>query len=235
MNDKGTIAITGAAGGIGSATVRAVQGAGYTAVGLDREPCKHATIHHRVDVADDAAMAMAFGAMGALAGLVCAAEVNVHGRVEELAWDDWHRVMAVNVRGSMLAMKHAAPLLQEGASIVLLGSVGAHIGADDDVAYHTSKGAVLGLMRGASGEFGARGVRVNAVSPGPVETAVTERALTGLADGGPGRVSTEHTHILGRMARPDEIAEAIVFLLSGEASFVTGTELIVDGGFLRKR
>lgn len=235
MGDKGTIAITGAAGGIGTATVRAVQGAGYAAVGLDLEPCEHATSHHRVDVTDDVAMAAAFDAMGALAGLVCVAEMNAHGLVEDLAWDEWRRVMAVNVRGSMLAMKHAAPLLQDGTSIVLLASVAAHVGADGDVAYHTSKGAVLGLMRGASGEFGARGIRVNAVSPGPVETAVTERALTGLAAGGPGRVGAEQTHIVGRMARPDEIAEAIVFLLSDEASFVTGTELIVDGGFLKNR
>ena len=188
---------------------------------------------HLADVSDESAMARVLGAIGPLSGLVCVAGTNARGRVEALSWEDWRRVMAVNVRGTMLAMKHAD--LSDGAGIVLTSSVSAHVGCDGYTAYHTSKGAVLGLMRATSGEFAPRGIRVNAVSPGWVDTGFTDRALADLPDGEAIRARAGAAHILGRMAAPAEIAEAILFLLSDEASFVTGTELIVDGGFLRKR
>ena len=184
-------------------------------------------------VSDDSAMARALARIGPLSGLVCIAGTNARGRVEDLSWDAWRRVMAVNVRGTMLAMKHAR--LRDGGAMVLTASVSAHIGCDGYTAYHTSKGAVLGLMRATSGEFAPRGIRVNAVSPGWVDTAFTDRALAELPDGAAIRDSAGAAHILGRMARPAEIADAMVFLLSDRARFITGTELVVDGGFLRKR
>ena len=228
----GRVAVTGGAGGIGAATVQAVTQAGGTALSIDlteNPDCES----HLADVSDEASLAAALAACGRLTGLVCVAGTNAHGRVEDLPWDEWRRVMAVNVRGAMLAMKHAD--IQEGGAIVLTSSVSAHIGTDGYTAYHTSKGGVLGLMRAASGEFAQWGIRVNCVSPGWVDTAFTDRALAALPGGEAIRDQAGAAHITGRMARPDEIAAANLFLLSQAASFVTGTELIVDGGFLRKR
>ena len=229
---NGTIAITGGAGGIGAACARVVREAGGIPVSLDRSvnPDCDSEV---VDVSDEAAMAQAFGRIGVLSGLVCIAGTNARGRVEDLAWEDWRRVMAVNVRGMMLAMKHAG--LTDGAGVVLTGSVSAHIGCDGFTAYHTSKGAVLGLMRATSGEFAPRGIRVNAVSPGWVDTAFTDRGLAQLPNGEEIREKAGAAHIVGRIARPDEVAQAMLFMLSDSARFITGTELVVDGGFLRKR
>ncbi|KPP88314.1 MAG: Dehydrogenase [Rhodobacteraceae bacterium HLUCCA08] len=228
----GQIAITGGAGGIGAACARAVRAAGGVPISLDLQANPDCD-SHVVDVSDDSAMARALARIGPLSGLVCIAGTNARGRVEDLSWDAWRRVMAVNVRGTMLAMKHAR--LRDGGAMVLTASVSAHIGCDGYTAYHTSKGAVLGLMRATSGEFAPRGIRVNAVSPGWVDTAFTDRALAELPDGAAIRDSAGAAHILGRMARPAEIADAMVFLLSDRARFITGTELVVDGGFLRKR
>lgn len=227
----GRIAVTGGAGGIGAACIAVIAAAGGEPVSIDLTPnpeCESIEI----DVSDETQMAPAFARIGALSGLICVAGTNAFGRVEDLSWEDWRRVMAVNVRGMMLALKHAR--LSEGAGIVLISSVSAHIGCDGYTAYHASKGGVLGLMRATSGEFAPHRIRVNAVSPGWVDTGFTDRGLAALPDGDAIRARAADGHILGRMARPEEIAQAIIFLLSDKARFITGTELIIDGGFLRK-
>lgn len=229
------VAITGGAGGIGAALVRLVQREGWQAASLDLQENPEADLSLRLDLTDEAAVAAAFARIGPLRGLACIAGTNARGRVEVLPWADWQRVMSVNVTAPMLAMKHASPHLEPGAAVVLMASVSAHVGADGYAAYHTSKGAVLGLMRAASGEFAARGVRVNAVSPGWVDTGFTDRALAEVPDAAAVRAQAGAAHILGRIARPEEVAEAILFLLSDAASFITGEELFVDGGFMRKR
>jgi NAD(P)-dependent dehydrogenase (short-subunit alcohol dehydrogenase family) len=231
----GTCVVTGAAGGIGSATCRALRAAGHRTVGLDLAPSPDADVSVVLDLMDEGALADAMAGAGGIDGLACIAGINAMGRVTEQPWQDFRRVLRVNAGGTMLAMKHASPHLRDGGAVVLMGSVSAHIATEGSVAYHTSKGAVLGLMRAASGGFAPRGIRVNAVSPGWVDTAFTDRGLAGLPDAAAIRARAAGAHILNRMARADEVAEAIVFLLSDAASFITGEELFVDGGFMRRK
>lgn len=235
MSERGTIVVTGGAGGLGAATVDCAQGLGYRAVSFDLVNNPNADISVTLDLADEAALEAALADLGPLAGIACIAGTNVRGRVTELPVEDWRRVMRVNVGHMMLVLKHGGAQLVAGAGVVLTSSVSAHIGTEGYVAYHTSKGAVLGLMRAASGGFAPRGIRVNAVSPGWVDTPFTDRALAELPNGEVMRAGAEAAHILGRIAQPGEIAEAILYLVSQRASFITGTELIVDGGFIRKR
>lgn len=227
------VAITGGAGGIGAALVRAVQAIGWKAASLELTHNPDADLSLIVDVQDEATVAVAKVQIGPLRGLICIAGTNAQGRIEDLSWAVWRRVMAVNVTGTILAMKHAT--MQPGGAIVLTSSVSAHIGTDGHSAYHTSKDAVLGLMRASCGEFAAQGVRVNAISPGWVESGFTDNALTLSPNRAASRTAAATQHMLGRMARPEEVAEAMLFLLSDYASFITGAELIVDGAFLRKK
>jgi NAD(P)-dependent dehydrogenase (short-subunit alcohol dehydrogenase family) len=143
----------------------------------------------------------------------------------------------VNVKGVFLAYKYAVPLMKAagGGAIVNLSSVSALVGTSNSFAYHTSKGAVLSLSYATAQELAPFNIRVNAICPGWVDGGFTHQVMRSLSDPQPLFQAARDAHLLGRMARPDEVAEAALFLASSAASFITGTALFVDGGFMVKR
>jgi NAD(P)-dependent dehydrogenase (short-subunit alcohol dehydrogenase family) len=152
------------------------------------------------------------------------------GTAVELSVEDWDLVMAVNVRSVFLGAKFAVPHMaaQGGGSIINTASISGLHGDGGAVVYAASKAAVINLTRALSTDHAAAGIRVNAICPGTIETPPVQRMM---AD--PQTLETNiNAHALRRLGRPDEIANAAVWLASEEASFVTGEALVVDGGLL---
>lgn len=238
-------AITGAAGGIGSAIARAFADAGYKLALLDRiwpqQPEDSEDRSLAIELTDPDEVGTAFdricGAVGALDAWFDVAGINHRAPVAKMKVPDWDRMMDTSVGSVFLTAKFGLPLLEkgQGRAIVNLASVSGHVASVDCPAYVTTKAAVESFTTALSQEAGDRGLRVNAVAPGWFDTAFTNRVLAELPVGKAVRTNAGDAHILDRMARPEEIADAIAFLMSDAASFVIGTELIVDGGFLCKR
>ncbi|MER7555605.1 SDR family oxidoreductase [Nocardioides sp. NPDC126508] len=216
-----TVVVTGAASGIGAAVAAAVTAAGGTAVGIDREAAPGV---RTLDVRDEAAWAELAGELaGPVHGLVSCAGVTRRARVGAASVADMRDAHDVNVLGPLLGIQALAPLMPSGGSIVTIGSLAALQG-HYPVAYTTSKWAVRGLTHTAALELGERGIRVNAVHPGFIETAMTASAPGAFRD-----ASVAATP-LGRVGTPQEVASVVVFLLGDGAAYVTGAEIPVDGG-----
>jgi len=130
----------------------------------------------------------------------------------------------VNVRAQIFGLQKALGLLQEGAAVVLMGSVASSLGIANYGTYAATKAALRSYARTWSAELAPRGIRINVVAPGPTDTEMMERVPDEM------RRSIVAPILLGRMARPAEVASATLFLLSDESSFITGVELCVDGG-----
>lgn len=147
-------------------------------------------------------------------------------------WDEsaFERSFAINVKGPYFLIQALLPILANPASIVLNASVNAHIGMPNTSVYGASKAALLSLARTLSGELISRGIRVNAVSPGPISTPLYSKLGLSEADLGSVAAAIQSQVPAKRFGKPGEIADAIVFLASDESAFVVGSELLIDGG-----
>ncbi len=244
---QGKIAVvTGAGSGIGQEAARAFAREGATVGILDRNaPAVEATVAEIgeavfplvADVSDEASVAAAFDEVrrrhGRLDVLYTCAAVQLIGEdapVHELDIDVWDRTHDVNLRGVFLCLRAALRRLLaqgDGGSIVTIGSVTGLVGAAPDyAAYTASKGGVIAITRGLAVQYGADGIRLNTICPGPIETPLIRSMLEDEAT----RRWLVNKVPLGRLGRPEEIAAMAVWLLSDEASFATGGIFVVDGG-----
>ncbi|MFF2962021.1 SDR family NAD(P)-dependent oxidoreductase [Streptomyces sp. NPDC057963] len=182
----------------------------------------------RADSADPdaapAAVHRAADALGRLDVLVNNAGIGVLGPIGTLTPDDADRVLAINVRAVFLACRAAAELMGHGGRIISLGTaLSRHAGGPGSTLYTMSKSALSGLTKALARELGPRGITVNLVQPGPVDTDLNP------ADG-PFAAGQRSATALDRFGTPEEVASLIAYLASGEAAFITGAELAVDGG-----
>jgi NAD(P)-dependent dehydrogenase (short-subunit alcohol dehydrogenase family) len=244
-----TAVITGGGGAIGRATALRLAGEGASVLVVDLDGAAvEATVAGVRDaggsaegltadvanVEDVQRYARAGGELGDGAVHAFFNNAGVEGpsaRVEDLTVEDFDRVMAINVRGVFLGIKYLLPYLGGGAAIVNTGSGASLRGFERAVAYSASKHAVLGITRSVAREVARRGVRVNAVLPGPIEG----RMLTSIASGsrGPATLERFRTAVpLGRLGTAEDVAALVAFLLSDEAAFITGAGYEVDGGTL---
>ena len=229
--------VTGAASGIGAETARRFKEEGATVVGVDlRDDSPLVDLGLACDVADEDAVRGMFAAVRAEYGTIEVLFNNAgisppeDASVLETETDVWDRVQDVNVRSVFFCCKHGIPHMLEtgGGSVINTASFVAVMGAaTSQIAYTASKGAVLSLSRELGVEFARRGVRVNALCPGPVDTPL----LRELYANDPEQAQRRLLHLpMGRFAEAREIANAVLFLASDESTYVTASTFLVDGG-----
>jgi NAD(P)-dependent dehydrogenase (short-subunit alcohol dehydrogenase family) len=238
--------VTGAGGGIGLAVAErlATEGCNVVCADIDGGAADAAAakigvgaIGHKVDVSDEQQVIGMVGAcvtaFGGVDKLVANAGVVHLASLIDTTVDDFDRVIGINLRGAWLCTKHAAPRMVErgGGAIVNMSSLAGHVGVGGTAAYGMSKAGISHLSRVTAAELRASNVRSNALLPAFVDTPMQQTAMTMFDEAlGAGGARAMIARLQGRMATPEEMASIVAFLLSDDASMITGTTQIADGG-----
>jgi NAD(P)-dependent dehydrogenase (short-subunit alcohol dehydrogenase family) len=248
--DGKTSIVTGGAHGIGKATAQrlAEEGASVALTDVDDEAGEAAAEaiaenggtaqYWSLDVTDETAVQDVFAEVadtfGGIDVLVNNAGISGTDKpTHELTEEEWNEVIDVNVNGVFYCTKHAVPHMQDGGggSIVNLSSIYGIVGAEDIPPYHASKGAVRTMTKTDALQYADDDIRVNSVHPGFIWTPLVEEFLGRGGDVEEGRKQLDELHPIGHVGEPVDIANGILFLASDESKFMTGSELVIDGGY----
>ena len=247
-----TAIVTGAARGIGAAITAAFakERAAVVAVDILREPLVvlvkslvaqgYAVVASAGDIAtadaNEAAVALAIREFGGLDCFVANAAIQRFGKLAETSAEAWDEVHAVNLRGVYLGCRAALPALlsRGGGSLILTSSVLGIVGDGDLAAYGAAKGGLRALCRSTAVAYGPHRVRCNTICPGDVHTEIFEEYIERCMDPSAELARLVALYPLGRIAAPEDVAMAAVFLASDDSAYVTGTDVLVDGGLLAK-
>jgi NAD(P)-dependent dehydrogenase (short-subunit alcohol dehydrogenase family) len=243
LDGKGAI-VTGVGSGLGRAIAQELAREGARVLGCDVDDAageetmaaigmyRHADVSREADVQE--LVAAAVEAFGQLDVMVNNAAVQIERELVETTENDLDRILAVNLKGVFFGCKHAVLAMRGsgGGAIVNVASVLALVGDGILAAYCAAKGGVLGITRATAVQYGGEGIRCNAVCPGDIDTPLVQAYFDTAPDPAARRAEVETEYPLGRIAQPDEIARAVVFLASSDSAFMSGQPLVVDGGLL---
>lgn len=214
------VAVTDIDVGAAEATVAEIAETGVSALAIEADVTEAAGVENM--------MRATVAAYGHLDVLINNAGVGTDGDVVELTEEQWQRILDVNLKGVFLCCKYAIPAMKKsgGGSIVNIASTAAFVGGSVSCVYPASKAGVVALSKSTALRYAHNNIRVNCVCPGHVDTALTYTLKDPEV-----KAALIRKYPLGRLGAPEEIANAVLFIASDEASFITGTELIVDGGY----